>query len=82
MRSHQHSSAKSLLSLPNLLKIEVPEVDGFAGLLLLMLVEVGGFHLVELLEEVLGFFSDLCCDLLSCLGAGLLEWDFLQSHSK
>ena len=28
---------------------------------------------MELLEEVSGFFSDFCWDLLSCLGANLSE---------
>ena len=57
-------------------------MDGFASLLLLLLVEVEGFHLVELLRKVLGFFLDFCWDLLSLLGAGLSEQDFLQSHSQ
>ena len=62
--------------------MEVEDADGFAGLLLLLLVEVEGFCLVELLEEVLGFFLDFCWDLLSLLGAGLSEQDFSWSHSQ
>ena len=61
--------------------MEVEDADSFASLLLLLLVEAKGFCLVELLEEVLGFFSDFCWDLLSLLGAGLLEQDLLWSHS-
>ena len=38
------------------------DADGFSGLLLLLLVEAEGFHLVELLEEVSGFFSGFCWD--------------------
>ena len=52
------------------------------SLTLLLLVEIKEFCLVELLEEVSGFFSDFCWDLLSLLGVGLLEWDFSWSRSQ